>query len=362
MPNRFNSTAAWETLVSIVECLQRFYSDSALTYVRLILALAFLGLLTAAGHAAWYVTTPVQIAALPAEFEVPAGSGLRAAVRRMEQAGIDMHPLQFELLARALGREPEIKAGYYQVAVPVTPLELLDKLVRGEVMQAELQVIEGSTFGQLRAALDASPVLRHDSAGQSDAELLKRVGASERHPEGLFFPDTYVFARGSSDLAVLRRAYRVMRAQLAQEWAQRAANVPYRAPYEALILASIVEKETGRAEERDRIAGVLVNRLRIGMALQADPTVIYGLGESFDGNLKKVHLKTDGPYNTYTRLGLPPTPIALPGQAALRAALHPAQITALYYVSRGDGTSQFSRTLQEHNRAVSQYQLKPRRR
>ncbi len=333
-----------------------------MTYVRLILALTFLGLLAAAGYTAWYVTTPVQIAALPVEFEIPAGHGLRAAVRRMEQAGIEVRPLQFELLARALGHEPEIKAGFYQVAAPSTPLELLDKLARGEVVQAELQVIEGSTFGQLRAALDASPVLRHDTAGISDAELLKRVGASEQHPEGLFFPDTYVFARGSSDLAVLRRAYRIMQSHLAKEWVARAADTPYKSPYEALIMASIVEKETGRAEERDRVAGVLVNRLRIRMALQADPTVIYGLGESFDGNLKKVHLRADGPYNTYTRPGLPPTPIALPGRASLQAALRPAPTDAFYYVSRGDGSSQFSRTLKEHNRAVSQYQLKPRRR
>jgi len=333
-----------------------------LTTVRLFLALAFLGLLAAAGYAAWYVTTPVHAAAFPVQFEIPAGSGLRAAVRRMEQAGIELRPRQFELMARTLGREPEIKAGFYEISAPATPLQLLDKLARGEVMQAALQVIEGSTFRQLRAALNASSVLRHDTAALSDAELLKLVGASERHAEGLFFPDTYVFARGASDLAVLRRAYRVMQERLAQEWAQRAANVPYRTPYEALIMASIVEKETGRAEERDSIAGVLVNRLRVRMALQADPTVIYGLGEGFDGNLKKGHLKTDGPYNTYTRPGLPPTPIALPGQASLRAALRPAQINAFYYVSRGDGTSEFSRTLKEHNRAVSQYQLKPRRR
>jgi UPF0755 protein len=333
-----------------------------LTYGRLFLALAFLGLLAAAGYAAWYVTTPVGIAAFPVEFEIPAGSGLRAAVRRMEQTGIEVRPRQFELMARALGREPEIKAGFYEVSAPATPWQLLDKLARGEVMQAELLVIEGSTFGQLRAALNASSVLRHDTVGLSDAELLERVGASERHPEGLFFPDTYVFDRGASDLAVLRRAYRITQERLAQEWAQRAADVPYQTPYEALIMASIVEKETGRAEEREQIAGVLVNRLRLRMALQADPTVIYGLGESFDGNLKKVHLKTDGPYNTYTRPGLPPTPIALPGQASLRAALRPAQSNDFYYVSRGDGTSQFSRTLKEHNRAVSQYQLKPRRR
>lgn len=329
-----------------------------MTYVRLILALAFLGLLAAAGYAAWHVTTPVQIAALPVEFEIQPGSGLRAAVRTMQQAGIDVRPLQFELLARALRRDPEIKAGFYRVAAPATPLELLDKLARGEVVQAELQVPEGSTFGQLRAALDASPVLRHDTAGLSVAEVLKRVGASERHPEGLFFPDTYLFARGSSDLAVLRRAYRVMQTQLAQEWAQRSADVPYKTPYEALIMASIVEKETGRAEERDRIAGVLVNRLRIGMRLQADPTVIYGMGTNFDGNLRKKDLLEDGPYNSYVRAGLPPTPISMPGLASLRAAMRPAQTQAIYYVSKGDGTSQFSNTLDEHNRAVGKYQLK----
>jgi UPF0755 protein len=228
-------------------------------------------------------------------------------------------------------------------------------------MQAELRIIEGWTFGQLRASLDASLFLRHDTEGLSDAELLSRVGAAERHPEGLFFPDTYLFARGSSDLAVLRRAYRAMQRHLAEEWAQRSADVPFKTHYAALIMASIVEKETGREEERDQIAGVLVNRLRIGMLLQVDPTVIYGLGKDFDGNLKRVHLNTDGPYNTYTRPGLPPTPIALPGRASLRAALRPAPTKALYYVSRGDGTSQFSRNLEEHNRAVSKYQLQPRK-
>lgn len=333
-----------------------------MSHLRVLIALLLLGLLAAAGYAAWYATTPVPVATLPAVFEVPAGSSLRAAVRRMQDSGIAVRPLQFELLARALRRELEIKAGYYEVAAPVTPLQLLGKLARGEVMQAELQLIEGWTFRQLRSVLDANAMLRHETSNLDDAELLKRVGASEAHPEGLFFPDTYVFARGSSDLALLKHAYRVMQARLAHEWAERAANLPYRTPYEALIMASIVEKETGRAQERDQISGVLVNRLRIRMALQADPTVIYGLGERFDGNLKKVHLKTDGPYNTYTRPGLPPTPIALPGQASLRAALRPAQIDAFYYVSRGDGTSQFSRTLREHNRAVARYQLKPGRR
>src|SRR5204862_125351 len=183
---------------------------------------------------------------------------------------------------------------------------------------------EGWTFGQFRALLDASPDLRHDTLGLEDAKVLERLQAGELHPEGLFFPDTYLFARGSSDLAVLRRAYRAMQRHLAAEWEARDQNAPYRSPYEALIMASIIEKETGLATERDQIGGVLVNRLRIGMRLQTDPTVIYGLGDAFDGNLKKKHLLEDGPYNTYTRAGLPPTPIAMPGLASLKSALHPA--------------------------------------
>jgi UPF0755 protein len=332
-----------------------------LRFVRLLLAGALLASLCAAGYFAWYLKNPVPIAVTPTEFEIPAGSGLRATIRRLRQAGIGVRRTEFELLARLTGRAHAIKAGNYEIAAPLTPLELLGKITRGDVLQAEVTLIEGWTFRQLRAALDESPDLRHDSAGRSDAQLLAAVGATEGHAEGLFFPDTYLFARGSSDIAVLRRAYRVMQRHLAEEWAQRAPELPYKSPYEALIMASIVEKETGRASERDLIAGVLVNRLRIGMALQADPTVIYGLGESFDGNLKKAHLATDGPYNTYTRAGLPPTPIAMPGFASLRAALRPGQTKALYYVSRGDGSSHFSRSLEEHNRAVSKYQLQPKR-
>ena len=332
-----------------------------MTLLRNLLALAFLALLAAAGYGAWYVNTPVRFAAPAVEVEIPPGTGFRGAIGRLQQAGIGLGPRRFEILARALGQDQDIKAGFYGLAAPMTPLQLLDKLRRGEVLQAEIQVLEGWTFRELRAALDGSAQLRHDTARMANAELLKRIGATESHPEGLFFPDTYVVARGASDLALLRHAYRTMQRHLAREWPGRAAESPYRTPYEALIMASIVEKETGRAEERGQVAAVLVNRLRIRMALQADPTVIYGLGEEFDGNLKKVHLRADSPYNTYTRRGLPPSPIALPGLASLRAALRPAQSDALYYVSRGDGTSQFSRTLREHNRAVSKYQLKPRR-
>jgi len=321
----------------------------------LLLLLVVLG---AGGYAAWYVNSPVRMAAESVEVEVPQGTRLRGTVALLERSGVRVWPSHFEVLARLLGRERDIKAGNYLLTQPMTPVELLEKLTRGDVTQAELRLIEGWTFAQFRAALDGSADLKHDTAGVEDAEILKRIQATEGHPEGLFFPDTYLFARGSSDLAVFRRAYRAMQRHLASEWNARAPNVPYKSPYDALIMASIVEKETGRPEERDQIGGVLVNRLRIGMRLQVDPTVIYGLGNSFDGNLKKAHLLEDGPYNTYTRAGLPPTPIAMPGRASLRAAMRPGKTDALYYVSRGDGTSQFSRNLNDHNRAVTKYQLK----
>jgi UPF0755 protein len=235
--------------------------------------------------------------------------------------------------------------------------DVIDRLRRGETLKEKLTIVEGWTFREMRAALAAQPLLRRDSAAMSDAQVLAAVAAGEAHPEGLFAPDTYVFDAGSSDLEILRAAYRAQQARLARAWQDRAADLPLKSPYEALILASIVEKETGQPAERGRIAGVFVNRLRAGMLLQTDPTVIYGLGEKFDGNLRKRDLAADTPYNTYTRAGLPPTPIALPGAAAIEAALKPEPTRALYFVARGDGTSQFSDSLAEHNRAVSKYQL-----
>jgi len=321
----------------------------------------FLGLLAAAGYGAWYAMTPLEVAKLPVDFEIRPGTGFRAVMGELEKSGIQMRRYEFELLARVLRHERDLKAGSYELAQPMTPLELLDKLTRGDVTQAEVRLIEGWTFAQFREALDASADLKHDTTGMADAQVLGRLQAPETHPEGLFFPDTYLFARGSSDTAVLRRAYRAMQRHLKDDWQARAPDLPYRAPYEALIMASLIEKETGLEAERDLIGGVLVNRLRIGMRLQVDPTVIYGLGDSFNGNLKKLHLLEDGPYNTYTRSGLPPTPIAMAGRASLRSALHPAKTDALYYVSRGDGSSQFSRNLNEHNRAVTKYQLKKKR-
>ena len=312
----------------------------------------------AAGYAAWYLGTPVRIRQYPIEVEIPRGAGFRAALEQLEKAGIALRRQEFELLARAMRKERQIKAGSYEIAQPVTPIQLLEKLTRGDVMQAEVRLIEGWTFAQFRAALDASPDLKHDSRGLSEAQILERLRAAQPHPEGLFFPDTYLFGKGSSDFSVLRRSYRAMQRHLQEEWESRDQAIPYRAPYDALIMASIIEKETGQAGERDLIGGVLVNRLRIGMRLQVDPTIIYGLGATFDGNLKRGHLLEDGPYNTYTRAGLPPTPIAMPGLASLRAAMRPGKTDAMYYVSKNDGSSHFSRTLEEHNRAVTRYQLR----
>jgi len=325
--------------------------------LKTFLTLVVLAIAAVAGYAAWYVGTPVTVSNYPVEVEIPRGAGFRAALVELERSGVTMRRYEFELLARAAGKVRNVKAGSYEISQPVTPIQLLDKLTRGDVTQAEVRLIEGWTFAQFRAALDASPDLRHDTKGLEDAQILARLQAPETHPEGLFFPDTYLFGKGSSDFAVLRRSYRAMQRHLKEEWEARDTKaVPYRTPYEALIMASIVEKETGQAGERDLIGGVLVNRLRIGMRLQVDPTIIYGLGMSFDGNLKRNHLAEDGPYNTYTRAGLPPTPIALPGMGSLAAALAPAKTQALYFVARGDGTSQFSDNLNDHNRAVNQYQ------
>jgi UPF0755 protein len=339
----------------IVEC--EFYRLPLLRFLALVLLAAIALAVAAGGYAFWYVTTPIVMARLPIEFEVAQGASFRSTAQKLEEQGILVGRYQFEALARALDRASDIKAGSYELTAQVKPLELLDKLTRGDVTQGEVKVIEGWTFRQMRAALDANAFLRHDTLGLTDAQILEKLGVPEKHPEGLFFPDTYLFSKGASDLRVLRRAHGAMSRRLAQEWEARDPSVPYKSPYEALIMASLIEKETGRAAERERIGGVLVNRLRIGMLLQVDPTVIYGLGERFDGNLKRIHLQTDGPYNTYMRPGLPPTPIALSGHASLRAALRPAKTDSLYYVSRGDGTSAFSRTLEEHNRAVRKYQL-----
>jgi UPF0755 protein len=320
------------------------------------------GLLAALVAGGWFyreVSSPLPLAGERVEFHVAPGSGLRAAAREIAGAGIAFEPWMLVALGRLLRAEGAIKAGSYEAGRGITLLGLLEKLTSGDVTQAEIAFIEGWTFRQMRARLDAHPDLRHDSKDWSDAELMRRLGAEsadETSPEGWFFPDTYLFVKRSGDVELLARARRAMRRHLEREWERRARALPTATPYQALILASIVEKETGLDADRPLVAAVFHNRLRLGMLLQSDPTVIYGLGENFDGNLKKRDLAADTPYNTYVRGGLPPTPIAMPGLASLRAALHPAPSQALYFVARGDGSSQFSTTLDEHNRAVNRYQ------
>ena len=322
---------------------------------RTLLLAGLLGLL-AAGGLAWYATQPLHVEPLPRTINVEPGMHLRSLSTSLEREGIIGNARVFWLLGRLLGKAGTLKVGVYTLDKPMTPLELYAKIQRGEVTTATVKFIEGKNWREVRAVLAAQPLLKNDSAGMNDAELMQAIGAEETHPEGLLFPDTYSYAPHTSDLEVLRRAYRLQHEKLMAAWETRAPGLPYRSPYEALIMASIVEKETGAAFERPQIAGVFVNRLKRGMRLQTDPTVIYGLGERFDGNLRKVDLQTDTPYNTYTRAGLPPTPIAMPSEAAIQAALNPAKTDALYFVASGNGTHVFSSNLDAHNRAVNRYQ------
>jgi len=323
---------------------------------KLILLLVVFAFVAAIMGASWFTTRYLPMRSDPTTFSIPPGASLRSAAQVIESAGIELPAWQLEALGRILGRSSKIKAGSYEVGGGLTALALLDKLTRGDVTQGEIVLVEGKTFRQFRAAMNEHPDLAHDSQKLSDGKILALVGAKETHPEGLFFPDTYLFDKGSSDMDVFRRAYRAMQPRLAAAWTGRESTLPVKTPYELLILASIVEKETGIPADRPQVAAVFVNRLRRGMLLQTDPTVIYGLGERFDGNLRKVDLLADSPWNTYTRPGLPPTPIAMPGLASLRAAAKPPPSDMLYFVARGDGSSEFSASLDEHNSAVAKYQ------
>jgi len=305
---------------------------------------------------AWFARSPVALAAPTVEFSIREGSTLRNATRQIVDAGIVMPAWQFNLLARTAASATGIKAGSYRVAAGVTPWQILRKIVLGDVVQSEILLLEGWTFRQMRNALKTHPDLKHQSDELLEEEIMSKLGSPGVAPEGMFFPDTYVFGKGENDMAILASAHRAMQKQLQSAWAQRATDLPLADPYAALILASIVEKETGRESDRTTIAAVFINRLRLRMKLQTDPTVIYGMGEQFDGNLRKKDLVTDTPFNTYTRIGLPPHPIAMPGLASIAAVMNPAPTDALYFVSRGDGTSEFSRTIGEHNRAVAKYQ------
>ena len=330
--------------------------------IKILLLLASAAALGFCGWILWFALSPIELAAPALEFSIRPGSTLRGATRQIIEAGLPVPEWKFNLLARANGAGASVKAGSYQVSAGVTPLLLTRKIMRGEYAQAEILFVEGWNFRQMREALNAHVDLKHDSATLSEVQIMGKLGAPGVFPEGMFFPDTYVFAKGSSDLAVLARARSAMKKQLESAWAGRAPDLPMTDPYEALILASLVEKETGRESDRAMIAAVFANRLRLRMKLQTDPSVIYGMGERFDGNLRKKDLVTDTPFNTYTRRGLPPHPIAMPGLASLAAVMHPAKTDALYFVSRGDGTSEFSRTLVDHNRAVAKYQMPGARR
>jgi UPF0755 protein len=288
---------------------------------------------------------------------VKPGMSLTTIGRRLAQRGWLSHPYYFILKVRLKGLSRRIKAGEYSVKPGMTPLQLLDKLIKGKVIQYSLTIPEGLTFREIMQLVEAQPELRHTLPDDRPATVMQAIGEPGQSPEGRFYPDTYYFPRGTTDVEFLRRAYLTMSRVLAEEWQARDTGLPYKKPYDALIMASIIEKETAVPEERERIAGVFVRRLERGMRLQTDPTVIYALGKNYDGDIRRRDLATQSPYNTYVHAGLPPTPIAAPGRESIHAALHPEPGNALYFVSRGDGTHEFSSTLEEHNRAVAKYQL-----
>ncbi len=304
-----------------------------------------------------FVRTPAAIYGDQMTFEVQRGTGFRAVAQQLAAAKVISDPYTFLALAFHTGKGGQLKSGEYEIRSGMTPPQVLDLLTSGKVAQYSLTLVEGRTFRQGLAVIAADPVLSGDVLELTDEEIMAAIGRPGEHPEGRLFPDTYLFPRGTASIDLVKRAYTRMEAVMNEEWGERAQGLPYQTPYEALILASIVEKETGLASERPEIAGVFVRRLRKGMKLQTDPTVIYGMGAAFDGNIRRADLTTDTPYNTYVHAGLPPTPIALPGREAIRAVLHPAAGDSLYFVAKGDGSHAFSATLDEHNRAVRHYQL-----
>ena len=323
---------------------------------RSLAVLVLLAILVAAGGAAWWLNRPLALSAESLEVSIEPGTAPREIAQAWVNAGVQASPLWLYEWFRWSGQSRQIRAGSYEISRGVTPIMLLNKMVRGDETLAVVRLIEGWTFRQFRAELAKADSLKPTTANMSDEQIMQAIGAPDVAAEGHFHPDTYAYSKGSSDLAVLKRAYRAMQTKLDAAWAERAPDSPLKSPADALVLASIVEKETGVGADRGRVAGVFANRLRIGMPLQTDPTVIYGLGAAFDGNLRKRDLLADTPFNTYTRTGLPPTPIAMPGKAALLAAVHPEATKALYFVARGDGSSEFSDTLADHNRAVNRYQ------
>ncbi|HEY8101289.1 MAG TPA: endolytic transglycosylase MltG [Burkholderiaceae bacterium] len=328
-----------------------------MAFLKKVLALMIVLALVFAGFVVYWEQQPIIPPEQPGiDFSIKPGSAVKSAAQQIVAAGVPMNPHLFVLLARISGKSAKMKAGNYVLKPGTTPLHLISQLVRGEFAQEAISIIEGWTFKQMREEINTHPALKHDTAQMSDQELLALITTEFKNPEGLFFPDTYMFATGASDLQIYRQAHAVLMKRLNEAWAARNPTLPYKTPYEALTMASIVEKETGQSSERSMVAAVFVNRLKLGMLLQTDPTVIYGMGDKYKGKIHKSDLERDTPYNTYTRAGLPPTPIALPGGAALAATLNPATTDVLYFVARKDGSSQFSSNLNDHNRAVNKYQ------
>ena len=332
------------------------YSSEGYRAVRRLLSIFLLVAALLGGYTAWWLNQALALQSDPVDLVIQPGASARTVAQLAVDAGTQTNPTLLYWWFRLSGDARQIKAGSYEIEQGTTPRRLLQKLVNGEQALRSVTFLEGWTFSQVRDSLSKAEHLAQDTKGLAPDLIMKALGKPDTHPEGRLFPDTYTYAKGSSDLGVLKSAVQAMDRQLEAAWKLRAIPSPLKTPEQALILASIVEKETGRDSDRAEVAGVFTNRLRIGMMLQTDPTVIYGLGQAFDGNLRRRHLLEDNPWNTYTRAGLPPTPISMPGKASLMAAVQPADTKALYFVARGDGTSQFSATLEEHNRAVNKYQ------
>lgn len=321
----------------------------------------YLSLLAISIFGAWltyYAVNSLKLQPNSQEIVIQPKSGLKSIANQLVQQGVLIEPWRFVILAKLLNKEKNLQAGNYTLNRNVTPYQLLLSLNHGKATQGSVTFIEGRTFAQMREKLEKNDAVKHTITTLSESEILKLMGARYGNAEGLFFPDTYYFDRNTADTVLLQRSYDAMQSKLNAAWLGRETGLPYKNAYQALIMASIVEKETGKASERPMIAGVFINRLRIGMRLQTDPTVIYGMGAQYKGNIRKKDLLADTPYNTYTRNGLPPSPIAMPGSAAIEAALHPAKTKALYFVGKGDGSHAFSNNLEDHNRAVVKYQLK----
>ena len=326
--------------------------------LRLLLWVAIIGCLGLSAWMVYYAKAPLNIRPDAQEISIKPNSSLKSIAKQLVAQGVLKTEWSFVLLAKVLNKAPYLQAGDYTLNKNINPYQLLLSLNHGKSTQGGITFIEGKTFKEMRLRLTKNDAIKHTIQTLSDAEVMQLVGRGEPHAEGLFFPDTFYFDRGTLDTVILKRAYEIMQNKLDKAWQTRASNLPYKSSYEALIMASIVEKETGKASERKLIAGVFVNRLRIGMRLQTDPTIIYGMGDAYQGNIRRKDLMKDTPYNTYTRSGLPPTPIAMPGLASIEAALHPANTKALYFVGKGDGSHAFSNNLAEHNRAVVKYQLR----